>query len=115
MDTERELIDTCTLAAKVEDTNFRVGDTTVEARLGVRLEGVLDHDFHFIVLILVYRTDLVLAVAVATSGTASHCDGLGWRQNWVSNDSVLQCVGYQELAGRGRFCLAQVVRHRSVA
>jgi len=44
VDTERELIDTCTLAAEVEDTDFRVGDTTVEARLGVRLEDVLGHD-----------------------------------------------------------------------
>jgi len=44
VDTERELIDTCTLAAKVEDTDLRVGDTTVEARLGVRLEDVLGLD-----------------------------------------------------------------------
>jgi hypothetical protein len=38
VDAERELIDTSTLAAKVEDADLRVGDTTVETRLGVRLE-----------------------------------------------------------------------------
>lgn len=37
MDAERELVDTSALAAQVEDTNLRVGHTTVEARLGVRL------------------------------------------------------------------------------
>jgi len=37
VDTERELIDTCALTAKIEDANLGVGYTTVEARLGVRL------------------------------------------------------------------------------
>jgi len=37
VDAERELIDTGTLAAKIEDADLRVGDTTVEAGLGVRL------------------------------------------------------------------------------
>jgi len=37
VDAKREVIDTGALAAKIEDTNFRIGDTTVEARLGIRL------------------------------------------------------------------------------
>ena len=38
VDAEREVIDGSALAAKIEDTNLGVGDTTVEARLRVRLE-----------------------------------------------------------------------------
>ena len=38
VDAEREVVDGGTLAAKIEDANLGVGDTTVEARLGVRLE-----------------------------------------------------------------------------
>ena len=34
---EREVIDVSTLAAKVEDSDLGVGDTTVESRLGIRL------------------------------------------------------------------------------
>lgn len=37
VDAEREVVDGGTLAAKIEDANLGVGDTTVEARLGVRL------------------------------------------------------------------------------
>lgn len=37
VDAEREVVDNGTLAAKIEDANLGVGDTTVEARLGVRL------------------------------------------------------------------------------
>lgn len=44
VDAERELIDTGTLAAKIEDANLGVGDTTVETRLGVRLVPVVDDD-----------------------------------------------------------------------
>jgi len=50
--TEGEIIDRGTLTAKIENSDLGVGDTTVVPRLGVRL---------------------VLAVAVATSGTATHC------------------------------------------
>ena len=35
---EGELVDVRTLTAQVEDTDLRIGHTTVEARLGVRLE-----------------------------------------------------------------------------
>lgn len=35
---EREVVDGSTLATKIEDANLGVGDTTVEARLGVRLQ-----------------------------------------------------------------------------
>lgn len=38
VDAEREVIDGSALAAKIEDANLGVGDTTVEARLRVRLE-----------------------------------------------------------------------------
>ena len=37
MDTEREFVDVSTLTAQVEDTDFGVGYTTVEARLWIRL------------------------------------------------------------------------------
>lgn len=37
VDAERELINTGALASKIEDLDLRVGDTTVETRLGVRL------------------------------------------------------------------------------
>lgn len=40
VDAERELIDTSTLAAEIEDANLRVGDTAVEARLRVGLVPV---------------------------------------------------------------------------
>lgn len=48
-----ELIDASTLASKIEDANLGIRNTTAIARLGVRL---------------------VLAVAVATGGTATHCE-----------------------------------------
>jgi hypothetical protein len=55
MDAQREVIDGRTLAAQIEDADLRIGHTAVEAGLRVRL---------------------VLAVAVATSWTARHCECL---------------------------------------
>jgi hypothetical protein len=37
VDTERELIDVCTLSAEIKDTDLRVRDTTVESGLRIRL------------------------------------------------------------------------------
>lgn len=37
VDAEREVVDIGTLATEIEDANLGVGDTTVEARLGIRL------------------------------------------------------------------------------
>jgi hypothetical protein len=37
VDAERELVDVRTLSAKIEDTNLRIGDTTVESGLGIWL------------------------------------------------------------------------------
>ena len=37
MNTKRELIDIRTFAAEIEDADLGVGDTTVEARLGIWL------------------------------------------------------------------------------
>jgi len=54
VDAEREVVYVGLLATKVEDADLGIGNTTVEPALGV---------------------GLVLAVAVATGGTASHCDG----------------------------------------
>jgi len=51
MNAEWELIDTSTLSSEIEDTDFRVWDTTVESRLWIWL---------------------ILAIAVATSWTACH-------------------------------------------
>ena len=36
---KRKLIDVGTFAAKIENADFRIGDTTVETRFGVWLEG----------------------------------------------------------------------------
>lgn len=55
MDAERELVDTGTLSSKIEDTDLRIWDTTVESGLWVWL---------------------VLAVTVTTSWTTTHFDGL---------------------------------------
>jgi len=55
VDTERELVDTRTLAAEIEDSDLGIGDTTVEAGLGVRL---------------------ILTVAVISRGTTSHCESI---------------------------------------
>jgi hypothetical protein len=38
MNTQRELVDTSSLASQVEDANLGVRNTTIKARLGVRLE-----------------------------------------------------------------------------
>lgn len=38
VDAEREVVDVGTLATEIEDANLGVRDTTVEARLGVRLQ-----------------------------------------------------------------------------
>jgi hypothetical protein len=35
---EGKFVDICALATEVENTNLRVGYTTVESRLGIRLE-----------------------------------------------------------------------------
>ena len=40
VDAEREVVDVGTLAAEIEDPDLGVGDTTVEARLGVRLRSL---------------------------------------------------------------------------
>ena len=55
---EGELVNSGTLAAEIKNADLGIGHTAAEARLGVRL---------------------VLAVAVATSGTATHCDLQQWR------------------------------------
>lgn len=54
VDAEREVVYVGLLATEVEDADLGIGYTTVEPALGV---------------------GLVLAVAVATGGTAGHCDG----------------------------------------
>ena len=41
VDAEGEVVDVGTLATQVEDADLGVGDTTVEPRLGVRLESIL--------------------------------------------------------------------------
>lgn len=42
MDAEGEFIDVGTLAAQVENADFGIGDTTVEARLGIWLEDEVE-------------------------------------------------------------------------
>jgi hypothetical protein len=41
MDAQRELIDGRTLPAKIEDSDLRVGNTTVEPGLGIRLDSLV--------------------------------------------------------------------------
>jgi hypothetical protein len=64
VDAEGEVIDGSALAAKIEDADLGVRNTTVKPRFGVRL---------------------VLAVAVASRGTTSHLDGLStvMSRTWV--------------------------------
>ena len=38
MDAAGEFVDICALSAEVEDTDLGVGNTTVEARFGIRLQ-----------------------------------------------------------------------------
>ena len=69
MDAERELVDSGLLAAQIVDADLGVGHTAAEARLGVRL---------------------VLAVAVATRGTATHLDGCSGRNQGSIDGTVLK-------------------------
>jgi hypothetical protein len=99
---ERELVHTGALAAEIEDANLGVGDTTVEARLRVRLLSITVSGMFFLVRIFptplatfstifcapgppavssvgVGRRNhsyLVLAVAVTSGGTTGHFDGI---------------------------------------
>jgi hypothetical protein len=99
---ERELVHTGALAAEIEDANLGVGDTTVEARLRVRLLSITVSGMFFLVRIFptplapfstifcapvppavssagVDRQNypyLVLAVAVTSRGTTGHFDGI---------------------------------------
>ena len=41
MDAEGELVNIRTLSAKIEDSDLRIGDTTVETGLGIGLENML--------------------------------------------------------------------------
>jgi hypothetical protein len=41
VDAEGELVNIRTLSAKIEDSDLRIGDTTVEAGLGIGLENML--------------------------------------------------------------------------
>jgi hypothetical protein len=79
VDAERELIDVGTLAAEIEDADLGVGHTTVEARLGVLWPiSVLLSPWTLSTLFsqgslgLTYR--LVLAVPIATGGSAGHLE-----------------------------------------
>jgi hypothetical protein len=49
---ERELVDVGPLATKIEDANLGVGDTTVEARLRVRLLSIIVSGMFFLVFVL---------------------------------------------------------------
>lgn len=40
---EREVVDVGALTAQIEDTDLGVGDTTVEPRLGIRLNGAEEY------------------------------------------------------------------------
>jgi hypothetical protein len=105
---EGELVHTGALAAKIEDANLGVGDTTVEARLRVRLLSITVSGMFFLVRNFptplapysaifcapvppavssagVDRQNypyLVLAVTVTSRGTTGHFDGISvvvWR------------------------------------
>ena len=42
MDAEGKFVNIRTLSAKIEDSDFRIWDTTVEARLGIGLGDMLE-------------------------------------------------------------------------
>jgi hypothetical protein len=76
---ERKLVDICALAAEIEDSNLGVGYTTVEARLRVWLFRVSCSSLRNLRLnedriSRRRRTDLVLAVAVASRWSSGHLE-----------------------------------------
>lgn len=102
---EGELVDVGLLATKIEDANLGVGDTTVEARLRVRLLSITVSGMFFLVIVVLFPSPhapippsfalhvllqwvssvcggrqnisyLVLAVAVTSRGTTGHFDGI---------------------------------------
>ena len=111
MDAERELVDVGLLATKIEDANLGVGDTTVEARLRVRLLSITVSGMFFLVIVVLFPSPhapippsfalhvllqwvssvcggrqnisyLVLAVAVTSRGTTGHFDGISVVDGW---------------------------------
>jgi hypothetical protein len=71
VDAEREVVYVGLLATEVEDANLGIGYTTVEPALGV-LKSSQSDNLSSSCSSATYG--LVLAVAVATGGTAGHCD-----------------------------------------
>ena len=104
MNAERELVDVGLLATEIEDANLGVGDTTVEARLRVRLLSITVSGMFSLVVVVLFSSPhapippsfalqsfqwvssvcggrqnisyLVLAVAVTSRGTTGHFDGI---------------------------------------
>jgi hypothetical protein len=72
VDAEREVVYVGLLATEVEDADLGIGDTTVEPALGVlrSSQSIVPSSCCSSA-----TYGLVLAVTVATGGTAGHCDG----------------------------------------
>lgn len=112
MNAEGELVDVGLLATEIEDANLGVGDTTVEARLRVRLLSIAVSGMFSLVVVVHFPSPhtpipssfalqvlqrfssvcgdrqnisyLVLAVAVTSRGTTGHFDGISeGRLAWV--------------------------------
>ena len=97
VDAEREVVYAGLLATEVEDPDLGIGYTTVEPALGVlrQCQSAIPPLLCSVALGATYG--LVLAVAVATGGTAGHCD------DWLPAEKSMRACssdGHDGLAGR---------------
>ena len=72
---ERELVDVGLLATEIEDANLGVGDTTVEARLRVRLLSITVSGMFSLVAVLFLAARPVFAISCAPDLPAGFIDG----------------------------------------
>ena len=97
VDAEGEVVYAGLLATEVEDPDLGIGYTTVEPALGVlrQCQSAIPPLLCSVALGATYG--LVLAVAVATGGTAGHCD------DWLPAEKSMRACssdGHDGLAGR---------------
>ena len=74
---ERELVDGGTLTAKIEDTDLKSGGVDSVSDVSGKREGNTDLGVGYTAVVAGLGVRLVLAVAVAASGTATHGDKSG--------------------------------------
>jgi hypothetical protein len=72
---ERELVDVGLLAAEIEDANLGVGDTTVEARLRVRLLSNTVSGMFSLIFVLSHAARPIFAISCAPGPPAGFIGG----------------------------------------